>query len=293
MSGLYHSSRAKSDMSIQAVFLPDGRRLHLHHGPIDLIIDAEGPGRDAALTAACNRAATILDELVPELPALRTAVSEKPRLNGSVARSMQKAAMPFASQFVTPMVAVAGAVADAVLSSMIAAGTLGRAYVNNGGDIAFHLNGKESFSAAIAGNRSDAVVIKAESPVRGIATSGWRGRSQSLGIADSVTVLARSATAADAAATLIANVVDLPGSRKIARQRASELHPDSDLGDRLVTVGVATLTGRETGTALNRGREFADACLSRGLITAAHLTLCGDAISVGTPLETIKEPIHA
>ena len=47
--------------------------------------------------------------------------------------------------------------------------------------------------------------------MRGIATSGWRGRSFSLGIADAVTVLAATAAEADAAATVIANAVDLPG----------------------------------------------------------------------------------
>ena len=47
--------------------------------------------------------------------------------------------------------------------------------------------------------------------MRGIATSGWRGRSFSLGIADAVTVLAATAAEADAAATMIANAVDLPG----------------------------------------------------------------------------------
>ena len=35
--------------------------------------------------------------------------------------------------------------------------------------------------------------VDASLPVRGVATSGWRGRSHSLGIADSVTVLARTA----------------------------------------------------------------------------------------------------
>ena len=43
--------------------------------------------------------------------------------------------------------------------------------------------------------------IGADQPVGGIATSGWRGRSQSLGIADAVTVLADTAARADAAAT--------------------------------------------------------------------------------------------
>jgi hypothetical protein len=57
----------------------------------------------------------------------------------------------------------------------------------------------------------DRLTIRSEDGVRGVATSGWRGRSFSLGIADAVTVLARSGAEADAAATLIANAVNLPG----------------------------------------------------------------------------------
>ena len=57
-----------------------------------------------------------------------------------------------------------------------------------------------------------------EMPVRGIVTSGWRGRSFSLGIADSVTVLAQSAAMADAAAPVIANAVNVahPGIVRVA-----------------------------------------------------------------------------
>ncbi|WP_146346580.1 UPF0280 family protein [Falsiphaeobacter marinintestinus] len=280
-------------MGVQAAYLPDGRRLHLNHGPIDLIIDAEGPGRDRALRAAHDRMVTILDELVPELPSLRTPVADHPKLNGHIALGMLAATAPFAPAFLTPMAAVAGAVADTVLAAMTAAGDLRRAYVNNGGDIAVHLSGTEIFTAAIAAGRADRVEIPAGSAVRGIATSGWRGRSQSLGIADAVTVLAKSAARADAAATMIANAVDLPGSPKVMRGKANDQRPDSDLGDRLVTVDVAALTPEEIAMALSRGRSFAETCLSRGLIAAAHLTLCGEATSVGALQEPIKEQLHA
>ncbi len=87
--------------------------------------------------------------------------------------------------------------------------------------------------------------IRAGDGIRGIATSGWRGRSHSLGIADAVTVLAATASAADAAATIIANAVDLPGHPAIARRPARALSPDSDLGTRLVTVGVGALPAAE------------------------------------------------
>src|SRR5438128_5001276 len=119
------------------------------------------------------------------------------------------------------------------------------------------------------------VTIAAASPIRGIATSGWRGRSFSLGIADSVTVLAHSASAADAAATIIANAVDLPGHPAISRVPACELAPDSDLGGRLVTQGVGELSDAEIELALGFGVTTARKLIERGLIVAAALNLQG------------------
>ena len=111
--------------------------------------------------------------------------------------------------------------------------------------------------------------------MRGVATSGWQGRSQSLGIADSVTVLAPTAAAADAAATLIANAVDLPGHRAIRRCPAREISPDSDLGARLVTVEVGPLGQRDIDRALDAGLAFARGVADKGLIRAARLSLQG------------------
>ena len=72
---------------------------------------------------------------------------------------------------------------------MVAGRRLDRAYVNDGGDVAIHLAPGHSMRLAIAGTGhglSDRTEIAWNSPVRGIATSGWRGRSFSLGIADAV-----------------------------------------------------------------------------------------------------------
>ena len=276
----------------QHAMLPDGRRLHLQHGPIDLIVDAEGPGREAALRAAAARFDSVLEGLVGELPLLRSPVGARPA--GAIARRMHAVTAPFAPAFITPMAAVAGAVAETVLAEMTAAGDLSRAYVNNGGDVALHLAPGRSFTAAIAGGAPGRVEIAADSPVRGIATSGRHGRSHSLGIADSVTVLAATAAQADAAATMIANAVDLPGSAKVIRQPASELAPDSDLGDRPVTMEVAPLAASEIDRALRRGQSYAETCLSRGLIHAALLTLAGETRPCGAPgLLHFKEPSHA
>ena len=270
--------------------LPDGRRLHLHDGPIDLIVEAFGapPQVAAAYRAASERFATILDELCGELVLLRqpcTREAEWPK--GSVARRMVAAVSPYSSQyFITPMAAVAGAVAEEILAATTSAAQLSRAYVNDGGDIALHLNAGERFVVGMV-ERPDrpslfgTTTLTSEDPVRGIATSGRRGRSFSLGIADAVTVLADRAAAADAAATIIANAVDLPGHPDIVRVPASELAPDSDLGARPVTQAVGDLTASEKKRALTSGVHAAELMLTLGLIRAAALHLQGDTRVVG------------
>ena len=261
----------------QAALLPDGRRLHLNHGPIDLIVEVFGDDRDAFYRRAVLRFETILEPLAGELTELRRPVSEGPGLDGPVARRMLDAVTPFAGRFVTPMAAVAGAVADEMLAAMLAGDTVPKAYVNNGGDIAFHLASGAQFDVEIASRPAGHIGIDAGDPVRGVATSGWRGRSHSLGIADSVTVLAKDAATADVAATLIANETDLPDHPAIRRTPAMELSPDSDLGDRLVTTAVGELTGAETDAALDRGAAFAETLLTGNAIEGAVLML-NDAV---------------
>ena len=117
-------------------------------------------------------------------------------------------------------------------------------------------------------------------PVRGIATSGRHGRSFSLGIADAVTVLARDAPSADAAATLIANAVNVDDPA-IVRRPARDLDPDSDLGDLPVVVDVGPLTPAQIAAALDAGVARAEAMRRAGLIEAALLTLAGEWRSVG------------
>ena len=274
----------------QVRLLADGRRLHLHDGPIDLIIEAFGskPQVQCAYAAAARRFATILDELSSELPSLRQAAGpDGPHLTGIVARRMLDAVLPYAADtFITPMAAVAGAVAEEVLLAMTSSGHLARAYVNDGGDIALHIEPKQGFIIGMI-ERPDrpslfgTVKLCGSDPVRGLATSGWRGRSFSLGIADAVTVLAGSAPAADAAATVIANAVDLPGHPAIARVAACEIAPDSDLGARVVTQDVGELSQKESALALDFGLNTARSLLDRDLICAAALNLQGETRVMG------------
>jgi hypothetical protein len=198
------------------------------------------------------------------------------------------------------MAAVAGAVAEEVLSAMLQAARLTRAYVNNGGDIALHLAEGEHFTVGLA-ERPDAsglmrtMIIHADDPTRGIATSGRHGRSFSLGIADAVTVLARTAAQADAAATIIANSVDLPGHPAIIRRPAHDLQPDSDLGTRLVTRDVGELSAGEIEDALESGAACARKLLERGLVDGAALRLHGEMITVAAraiEMPAIQAPLR-
>jgi ApbE superfamily uncharacterized protein (UPF0280 family) len=277
----------------QIALLADGRRLHLQDGPIDLIVEAGASEvhRRAAYDAASDRFTGLLDELCAELTELRKpADPARCLLRGVVARRMHAAVAPFAdSQFITPMAAVAGSVAEEVLGAMCDAAQLERAYVNNGGDIALHLTTGARFTVGLM-DRPDAkgvmrsMVLDADDPVRGVATSGWRGRSFSRGIADAVTVLARSASQADAAATIIANAVDLPGHASIVRRPANELQPDSDLGALLVTRGVGHLSVNEVDIALESGATCARKLLAAGLIEGAALFLEGKMTVAGARL---------
>ena len=276
----------------QARLLPDGRRLHLQHGPIDLVVEAFGPRDEvgAAYRQARDRFGSILSELVGELAILRKPLvpSGHPvwQPDGAVAARMAAAVRPHGDVFVTPMAAVAGAVADDVMASMVAGRDLQKAYINNSGDIAVHLTPGETLRLGIVSelfsmSAEDTAEIGFGQPVRGIATSGWQGRSFSFGIADAVTVLAGTAAAADVAATLIANAVDADHPA-IERRPASSLEDDTDLGERLVTAKVGELDPGTVNAALDAGTRVAAAMEAAGLICAAALFLRGEKRAVGT-----------
>ena len=319
-----------------------GNRLHLQHGPIDLIIGADGAAAaiERAYRAAWAAFPSVLSALVAQLPLLRTPVGRdasgtdsaaapptlalplkrggkekivvtgrdcantlvqrvricscvlppsplegEGRGGGNAARRMIAAVWPYRDRFITPMAAVAGSVADEMLAIMCRAGQLDRAYVNNGGDIAIHLTPGATFNAGLVRDLSNPAVdaliaVSASDNVGGIATSGWRGRSQSLGIADAVTVLARTAADADAAATMIANAVNVedPAIRRLPAQAVKD---DSDLGDLLVTVDVGQLTDGQRRRALSNGTARAREILSKNLIVAAYIQLQGEMVVVG------------
>jgi uncharacterized protein len=269
--------------SAQVVLLPGGR-LHLQHGPIDLVIRADGEAADVrrACAAAAERFRSVLTELTTELPLLRRplAGAKQPEASSSIARRMILACWPHRAIFITPMAAVAGSVADDIKSVMLAAAPgLRTLYVNNGGDIAVHVAVGERLRIGLVPDLEKAmpegvVTLAHESGIGGIATSGWRGRSFSLGVADAVTVLARSAAEADAAATIIANAVDVEDPA-IYRAPARSLDPDSDLADLPVTTDVGPLADERIASALAAGARAAQGMLDARMIADAALSLQG------------------
>ena len=285
----------------QRARLPDGR-WHWQHGPIDLVIGADG---DAAAVASADADAWaqfqgLLGVLVAELPLLRQPVAAAPATNplrGPVARCMWAACAPLreaAGCYLTPMAAVAGSVAQALIAHYQRPG-IARAWVNNGGDIALHLAPGASLRVGLFADLSRldastlartatgplgidaAFTVQSTDVIRGVATSGWRGRSHSRGIADSVTVLAPTAAMADAAATVIANQVDVDHPA-IGRQPARSLRDDSDLGELLVTVRVPPLPQAQVQAALQQGLACARQLQQQGLLSAALLACQGSLL---------------
>jgi len=281
-------------MQAQRQALSDAR-WHYQHGPIDLVVRADGDedAVQAAHEAAWQVFESILPTLVRELPTLRQPVqaAQGNPLKGEVARRMWSACAPLvattADGFITPMAAVAGAVAQEVLQCYQRDG-IARAWVNNGGDIALHLAEGQSLRIGLVTDMARALAsspleelqvdgqlqVHADMPVRGVATSGWRGRSQSLGIAETVTVLAATAAQADAAATLIGNAVNVNDVR-IERCPADQVRDDTDLGERLVTLNVPPLDPGQILIALQQGRVYAERLRQQGLIFAALLSCQG------------------
>jgi uncharacterized protein len=293
-------------MLAQRALLSTGR-WHFQHGPIDIVIGADGDAAAlaAAHTAAWSRFETVLGELVSELPLLRTQVAGPCALQGVVARRMWHACRAVRAGFITPMAAVAGSVADELIGCYQREG-IARAWVNNGGDIALHLAPGQSWRIGLYADLArfnaerardglgagrahglavdGAFTVTAALPVRGVATSGWRGRSFSLGIADSVTVLARTAAEADAAATVVANAVNLHDAR-IQRRPACELKDDTDLGAIPVTTDVPALDPESVRIALAAGARCARKLQMRGLIWSAVLVCQGQVMTVDNAAE--------
>ena len=251
----------------------EDNRLFLQHGPTNIVIEALGIDKSLAYLNAKNYFETLLEELVLDLTLLKKEVVLNRKFNNKISQSMQDATERFIPSFITPMAAVAGSIADNILKVLINDTHLEKAYVNNGGDISFYLNENQTMKGSLAAIPNMITEIKHKNSSRGIATSGWRGKSFSRGIADSVTVLANNAAIADAAATMIGNAVDIYDHPNIKKKPANFIYEDSDLNNLLVTVEVGKLTKIEIKKALKNGYQTAIEYVQKDLINTALIQL--------------------
>ena len=179
----------------------------------------------------------------------------------------------------TPMAAVAGTFSDLAVEAMAAAGA-DYAVANNGGDIAYLLPpDRAAFKVGVISDlRQNKVthVLTLSRDLRkgGIATSGFGGRSLTRGVASAVTVLARSSSEADAAATSIANATDCDDPA-VVRCLACELDATTDIAGLSVTKEVGPLPAASVRSALESGVKRAEELCQRGMIQGAVLFLAG------------------
>ena len=251
----------------------EDNRLFLQHGPINIVLEAFGIDKNLAYRNVKKYFETILDQLVLDLTLLKKEVVLNRKFNNKISQSMQDATERFTPTFITPMAAVAGSIADNILRVLINDTNLEKAYVNNGGDVSFYLNENQTIKSSLAAIPNMIAEIKYKDKSRGIATSGWRGKSFSRGIADSVTVLAENAAMADAAATMIGNAVDIYNHPKIKKRPANEIYEDSDLNNLLITFEVGNLTKFEIKEALKNGYQTALQYVENDLINTALIQL--------------------
>ncbi len=234
--------------------LPDGR-VFVDYGPTSMVITARRAGAPCPelAEAAFPLIQSSLEEIAQALPILRQYPKDGDfsALEG-LPRVMAEAVLSTGEPTLTPMAAVAGAVADAVADWIFARGA-DLVAVNNGGDVALRLAEGQQLRMGIlpdldGGGISRIVTLRAEDGVGGVCTSGQGGRSLTRGVASAVTVFSRRCALADACATHIANCsyIDSPRVRVCP---AGELEPDSDIAELTVVAAVAPLTGEEKARA--------------------------------------------
>lgn len=187
-------------------------------GESDLLVCTDRDLRADALEAlrACRLE---LERYLEAHPRFGTSFRPCPATSGApeIVRDMAEAAARFE---VGPMASVAGAVAQAVGIELLRHSR--RVIVENGGDL-FLAGGVRRTVRVFAGRAPSIDVAVTDEPGGvGLCTSSASvGPSASLGVADAVTVLAETATLADAAATAIGNAVRSPGDLGKALEKAA------------------------------------------------------------------------
>jgi len=259
--------------------LNDGRVL-VDYGPITMSIAAKNQGKNCieAGIIGAEKAIETLDSLVKYLNIANQWIDnidmQKYGEYPYVLRLMIQSVKSLGNNEFTPMAAVAGTFSEIVMQEIIENTNVDSAIINNGGDIAFYKLDKDGiFKVGVINNITNReithnLIIKNNSNIRGIATSGFGGRSLTKGVASAVTVMAESSSLADAAATEIANSTYIK-SDKVKICLAEEIDYNTDIKGIMVVRDVGILNKEEIRKSISQGMDKAIELYNKKIIKGA------------------------
>ncbi|SMB93370.1 hypothetical protein SAMN00808754_0845 [Thermanaeromonas toyohensis ToBE] len=260
----------------------DTYRCFIDCGPVQMSVLAERQGRPLSpnlwdeVEGRIKRCLASLKHYLPE--ARKPWPKAQPQRKWpKILQIMFEAVRATGDPTLTSMAAVAGSFAWVVREFLVEEGAT-KVLINNGGDIALYLAQGESTRVGIVPRLglkpTHYIEVKDSDGIGGIATSGFGGRSFTLGIADAAVAIASTAPLADALATILGNAVNAEHP-EIKRKPARELDPASDLGSLPVTTWVGNLPLSIVEEALEKGYQKAIELYHKSLLKGAVLILKG------------------
>ena len=266
------------------IIAPDKQSVIAENGPMRLVIKAWHNGvfqMEAAIQAA-KFSFSCLKQVAGHLQYLKKINSVLPEGEENfISMRMMESVRMIGDKDLTPMAAVAGSIADEVADRLFAMET-GKVIVDNGGDIAIRLSGLERAKVGLRTDLNSKEIshimeLDARSLSWGVATSGLGGRSFTKGIASAATVVAKTSSKADAAATSIANAC-FCRDKNIVQVPAGLINPDTDIPDIPVTVSVGELSPETIRTALENALGKAEEYVEKGFIHGALIAAGGSVV---------------
>jgi len=259
----------------QSIALLDEETVLAECGPMRLAIHAWQNGRPQI--DLCRQAAEVSFAYLEAVAKHKKVLSDfvgniKALPENDLAQRMIESVQAIGDIDLTPMAAVAGTLADAVADWLFIRGST-KVVVDNGGDIAIRLAAGETATVGIRPqinhfDISHIARLDDRCSSWGVTTSGLGGRSFTRGIASAVTVLAASASVADAAATAIANACYVR-DKNIRQTPAEQIDPNTDLAGKMVTISVGKLTGDKRKVAQINALQRAEDLVACGVIAGA------------------------
>lgn len=258
----------------------DGGRILAECGPMRLVIEARVgriPQRELCIRAA-EEAFILLERIARQRRIVSRRYAKVPDdLDDFLAMKMIRSALAV-DEDLTPMATVAGTIADRVAAFLFRRG-MTRVIVNNGGDIAIRTGPGVTVNVGIRPDLThsaitDVMKLGDERSSWGVATSGLEGRSLTRGVASAATIVAGSASVADAAATSVANASYVEDESVIQRL-ARELDENTDIPDTAVTIQAGPFSEEKKDLALSGAMRKAGDLISKGLIYGAYIAVDG------------------